>query len=75
MLENLTKAGVGYFPMLMICTLCSVFLMSGNGETHINPATVVISESKFSLDSARSKNTSTLRRIEEKCKQYELIKR
>jgi len=49
--------------------------MSGNGETHINPATVVISESKFSLDSARSKNTSTLRRIEEKCKQYELIKR
>lgn len=73
---KLVKGGFGaYLPLVLICTLSSAVLIGGTRTPYLNPIEAQISKTKFSLDSARSHSTSLLKRVEEKCKSYELIHR
>jgi len=73
MLESNMKKG--YLFLLPLSFVLSIILAGGTSAVNIPDSQLLVPESKFKLDSIRSKNTSTLRRIEQKCKEYELIQR
>jgi hypothetical protein len=73
-MPNKIKFSHNYLVLLPLSILLSAVL-TGNPGTTVDQIKFEIPLSKFELDSIRSKNTSILRKVEEKCKYYELNKR